>query len=67
MSSSLEQEDAMLLKMEEVGVLKDKQMFFYLPLRTIKHAFIVTIIFFSDIFSVPLTQLTLKDVIDLDF
>jgi hypothetical protein len=52
--------------MKQVGVLKNKQMFFFLPFKTIKHVFIVIIIFFLDIFCVPLTQLTLKDVIDLD-
>jgi hypothetical protein len=71
MSSSVEQAEAMLdqeidklLKMKEARVLKDKQVLLFLPSGTIKHSFVV--IFFSNIFSVPLTQLTLKDVVDLD-
>jgi hypothetical protein len=67
MSSNVEQVKTMLLKMKEVGVLKGKQMLLFLPSRTIKHAFIIIVIFFSNILSVPLTQLTLKNVIDLDF
>ncbi len=67
MSSNVEQAEAMLLKMKEVGVFKGKKMFFFLPSRIIKHVFIVIVIFLSNIFSVPFTQLTLKDVIDLDF
>ncbi len=66
MSSNVEQIEAMLLKMKEVGVFKNKQMLLFLPFRIIKYVFIVIVIFFSDIFSVLLTQLTLKDVIDLD-
>jgi len=66
LSSNVEQVEVMLLKMKEVGVLKNKQMFLFLLFRTIKHVFIVIVIFFSDIFSAPLTQLTLKNVIDLD-
>ncbi len=73
MSSSVEQAEAMLdqeidklLKMKEARVLKDKQVLLFLPSGTIKHSFVVTFIFFSNIFSVPLTQLTLKDVVDLD-
>jgi hypothetical protein len=66
-SSSVEQAKAMLFKMKEVGVLKNKQMLIFFPFKIIKHGFIVIVIFFLNIFNVPFTQLTLKDVINLDF